>query len=191
MEVKASVKNVRISPRKARLVVDVVRGAKVDDALNQLKFMNKKATEVVAKLIKSGIANAVNTYELNETNLFVKEIKVDEGVTMKRWMPRARGRATPIRKRTSHINLILGELVDSGAKEAKKQTIEAPISLGAKAKEEGDAKLKTKKEKDKKNTEEKGKKIVDPRGEGKGKNTKIEGTSTKGFGSKVFRRKSG
>jgi large subunit ribosomal protein L22 len=190
MEVKASAKKIRISPRKVRLVIDLVRGAKVGDALDQLRFMNKNAKTVVEKLIKSAIANAVNTYELSEDNLFIKEIRVDEGVTLKRWMPRARGRATPVRKRTSHIILTLGELEDSGKKEAKKQTIEAPISLQAKAKEaEG---IKTKKDKDaKKDESEKGKKIVDPRGEGHGKNTKIEGKGTKSFGSKMFRRKSG
>ncbi len=190
MEVKASVKNIRISPRKARLVIDLVRGVKVDEALNQLKFLNKRAKFVVEKLIKSAIANAVNTYELNEENLFIKEIRVDEGATMKRWMPRARGRATPIRKRTSHIILVLGELIDSGKTKAKKQEIEAPISLQNRVREaEG---LKIKKDKDKKVDEsEKGKKIVDPRGEGKGKHTKIEGKGVKGFGSKMFRRKSG
>lgn len=179
-----------MSPRKVRLVIDVVRGAKVNDALNQLKFVNKRATEVVEKLIKSAIANAVNTYELEQDNLFVKEIRVDEGATMKRWMPRARGRATPVRKRTSHIMLTLGEIVDSGEKKSKSQRLEAPISLTSRAKEAEGVKEEKKAEVEPE-TDEKGKKIVDPRGEGKGKNTKIEGKNTKGFGSKVFRRKSG
>jgi large subunit ribosomal protein L22 len=125
MEVKASAKYIKMSPRKVRLVVDVVRGMKTDQALNQLKFINKRAVKPVEKLISSAIANAVNNFELDEGNLFVKEIKVDEGVTMRRWMPRARGRATPLRKRTSNISLILGELVDSGQKEAKKAKVEA------------------------------------------------------------------
>ncbi len=123
MEVKASAKKIRISPRKVRLVIDLVRGSKVNDALDQLRFMNKNAKTVIEKLIKSGIANAVNTYNLSEDNLFIKEIRVDEGATLKRWMPRARGRATPIRKRTSHIMLILGALVDSGRTQTKVQTI--------------------------------------------------------------------
>ncbi len=194
MEVKASAKNIRISPRKVRLIVDLIRGAKTIDALNQLAFMNKKAKTVVEKLIKSAIANAMNTYDLSEDNLFIREIRVDEGATMKRWMPRARGRATPIRKRTSHIKLVLAEIVDSGKTKAKKLEIEAPISLQSKAKEEGDAKVKESKQaknKNKDTSEEKGKKIIDPRGEGKGKHTKIEGKSTKAFGGKMFRRKSG
>jgi len=190
MEVKASAKKIRLSPRKVRLVINLVRGAKVNNALEQLMFVNKGPKETVVKLIKSAVANAVNTYDLSEDNLFIKEIRVDEGVTLKRWMPRARGRATPVRKRTSHIMLVLGELKDSGAVSAKKQEIEVPISLQNKVDEA--KKVEEKKSKDeKKDTEEKGKKIVDPRSEGKGKNTKIEGKSTKSFGGKMFRRKSG
>ncbi len=192
MEVKASAKNIRISPRKVRLVINLVRGLQVAKALDQLRFMQKQARFVVEKVVKSAIANAINTYDLEEANLFIKEIRVDEGATMKRWMPKARGRATPIRKRTSHVMLVLGELVESGKTSAKKQDIEAPISLLAKAKEAEGVKLKkTKDVVDKEALEEKGKKIVDPRGEGKGKNTKIEGKGGKGFGSKMFRRKSG
>lgn len=195
MEVKAKAKHIRISPRKVRLVVDVVRGKNVGNALNQLKFTNKKAAGPIQKLIDSAIANAVNDFELAKDNLFIKEIRVDEGATMKRWMPRARGRATPIRKRTSHISLVLGEVVNSGKTGAKKQKIEKPIKLGEKPKKDEGVKIGSKKdikEIDKvEEVDEKGKKIVDPRGEGRGKHTKIEGKSTKGFASKMFRRKSG
>lgn len=191
MEIKAKAKHIKASPRKVRLVVDVIRGLRVDQALDQLTFVNKKATGSVEKLVKSAIANALNNFELKEDNLFVKEIRVDEGPTMKRWQPRARGRACPIRKRTSHVSLVLGELVDSGEVKAKKQKVAAPIKLGAKAKEDEGVKVKDSKETAKPETDEKGKKTVDPRGEGKGKNTKIEGKSTKAFGNKVFRRKSG
>jgi hypothetical protein len=146
-------------------------------------------------LLNSAIANATNTYELKQENLFIKIIDVSEGPTLKRWMPRARGRATPIRKRTSHINLVLGELVDSGEKAAKKQDVKAPIKLGEKAKETEGVKVKGKSDDKKidnsKQTTEESKKISDPRGEGKGKNTKIEGKGVKGVGSKFFRRKSG
>jgi len=198
MEVKAKAKHIRISPRKVRLVVDVVRGMNVGNALNQLKFTNKKAAKPTQKLLSSAIASAVNDFELTESNLFIKEIRVDEGATMKRWMPRARGRATPIRKRTSHISIVLGEIVDSGKKEAKKKEIEKPVKLGEQPKK--DEKIETQKDKgvkESKKTEEaedkkeKGKKIVDPRGEGHGKHAKIEGKSTKGFANKIFRRKSG
>lgn len=195
MQVTAKAKFIRISPRKVRLVVDALRGLSVEAAKNQLVNMNKKAALPVRKLLESAMANAVNNYELKEDNLFVKIIEVNEGPTLKRWMPRARGRATPIRKRTSHINIILGELVDSGVKEAKKPELKPAIKLGAKAKEAEGVKVKDKKEdkktEDKKHTAGEAKKIVDPRGEGKGKPTKIEGKGVKGVGSKFFRRKSG
>lgn len=132
METKAKVKNLRTSSRKVRLVVDLVRGMQVEKAINQLQFMNKKAAKPVMKLVKSAISNAVNNFDLEESNLFIKTIKVDEGKTLKRWMPRARGRATPLRKRSCHIDLLLGELVDSGEKKAKSKKIDAPIKLDAK-----------------------------------------------------------
>ncbi len=197
MEIKAKAKHIKMSPRKVRLVVDVARGKEVQAALEQLKFVNKLAVKPVVKLINSAVANAKHNFEIEPDNLYVKEIKVDEGPTLRRWMPRAFGRATPLRKRTSHINLILSEIKESGVKQAKKQKIEAPIKLESKPKEEGEVKIvdKTKeiKEKmeEKEAASEKDKSIVDLRGEGRGKHTKIEGKSHKGFVGKIFRRKSG
>ena len=196
MEIKANVKHLRTSARKTRLVVDLVRGMQVEKALDQLKFVNKRVTKSVEKLINSAIANAENTYDLSKDNLFIKEIRVDEGATLKRWMPRAHGRATPIRKRTSHISVVLGELKDSGEKKAKKQKIEAPVKLGEQPeKEKVEEKVSKKSEKETsptKGTEDEAQeKIVDPRSEGHGKNTKAEGSSSKGFSGKMFRRKSG
>lgn len=197
MEVKAKAKYIRISPRKVRLVADLVRGLKLTAALDQLKFSSKHAAKPLQKLIDSAAANAVNNFELDKNNLFIKEVMVDEGPTLDRWMPRARGRATPIRKRTSHINLVLGELVDSGKKEAKKLKLEAPVKLDSKPKEDEGVKVGSKKDKAKEDekaaekTDEKGKKIIDPRSEGHGKHTKIEGNVQKGFVNKIFRRKSG
>lgn len=200
MEIKVKAKHVRMSPRKIRLVVDVVRGLQVNKALDQLKFTNKLAVKPVIKLINSAVANAVNNFELEENNLYIKEVRVDDGPTAHRWMPRAYGRATPIRKRTSHVNLVLAEIKDSGKKEAKKQEVEAPVKLGETPKKEGSVKVDKKnkskssdktEEKLKEDELEKGKKIVDPRMEGHGKHTKTEGKSEKGFMGKVFRRKSG
>lgn len=193
MEVKAKANHIKMSPRKVRLVVDVVRKMKVGPAKDQLTFISKNAAKPIKKLIESAVANGVNNFELEEDNLFIKEIRVDEGQTLKRWMPRARGRATPIRKRTSHVTLVLGELVDSGEKKGKKQKLDEPIKIGQKPKKDEGIKVKSKKEKKEKNDEkeEKGKKIVDPRGEGKGKNTVVEGKGQKGFADKLFRRKSG
>ncbi len=213
MEIKANAKHVRTSPRKVRLVIDAVRGMEAGKALDQLKFIKKLAAKPVIKLINSAIANAVNNFELDKDNLYVKEIRVDDGSTAHRWMPRAYGRATPIRKRSSHISVVLAEIKDSGIKEPKKQEIEAPVKLGSEQPQKTeDIKQKTEKKtaqkpsttkdvKDKKGEKaekitkeaaaEKGNKIVDPRMEGRGGHTKVEGKSHKGFTDKFFRRKSG
>ena len=193
MDIKAKAKYIRIAPRKVRLVADLVRGKKVQPALDQLQFSPKKAARPVSKLIQSAIANAVNNYELVESNLYIKEIKVDEGPVLKRWLPRAHGRATILRKKMSHINVILGEIKDSGVKQAKQQKVEAPVQLGQKKKEAEGVKIA---DKDKAlkipktgNDKDSGKEIIDQHNEGHGKNVKIE--DNKGFAKKVFRRKSG
>lgn len=193
MEVKAQAKHIRISPRKVRLVAGLVRGMEAVKAVDQLKFINKQATEPISKLLNSAIANATNNFELEKNNLFIKEIKVDEGATLKRWMPKARGRATPLRKRTSHITIILAELVASGKVESKKQKLEAPIKLGSKPKEDEGVKIKGEKEKGKtsEEKEEKGKTVHDPRMEGRPHHAKIEGKSSAGIVKKMFQRKSG
>jgi len=190
MEITAKAKYIKMSARKIRLVVDMIRGANVNKALEQLKFINKKAAGPVRKLVNSAIANATNNFELDKDNLFIKEIRVDEGAVLKRWMPRAHGRATPIRKPMSNIILALEEIKPSGKTKAKVQTIAAPVKLGAKPKEEKPSEtIKEKEAEPEVSTKEKGKEIVDPRMEGSGKHTKIEGG--KGFSRKIFRRKSG
>jgi large subunit ribosomal protein L22 len=105
---KSSLKNYRQSPRKVRLVADMIRGKKVPQALLELKFLPKRASEVVAKLVSSAAANAENNFKVNKDELVVKEISVDQGVTLKRYRPRARGVAKRINKRTSNITLSLG-----------------------------------------------------------------------------------
>jgi len=192
MQVSAKLNNLKISPRKVRLVVDVVRGMKVQKALDQLKFINKKSTANISKLLNSAIANAENNFELKKDNLLIKEIRVDEGMTMKRSMPRARGRATVIRKRVSHVMITLSEVVDSGIKKGKSEKIEAPMKLTGNVKEDNGVKVpaeKAKKE-DKETKDEKGKVIVDPRTGAHGAHARTEGNS-KGFVNKMFRRKSG
>ena len=107
---KASATHIRISPRKVRMVVDTVRGKSVSQALSILGFTRKKAALPVQKLLKSAVANAVENSGINDVEtLIIDRIMVDEGPTLKRYMPRARGRATPIRKRTSHIRIMLRE----------------------------------------------------------------------------------
>jgi large subunit ribosomal protein L22 len=192
MEVKANVKYVRMSPRKVRLVLDVIRKMPVEQAQAQLNHIGKKAAEPIAKLVNSAIANAENNFNLKKSNLFIKEIKAGEGPKLKRWMPRAFGRATLIRKRTSHIDIVLAEITDSGIKGAKKTKIEAPIKLGAKPKDDEGVKVKEDKKKtpEAEEKEEKGK-IEDQRKDGRRGHSPIEGGSHKGFTGKMFRRKSG
>jgi large subunit ribosomal protein L22 len=98
-----------MSPRKARLVADLIRGKKSDEALNILIFTRKAAARILIKLLKSAIANATQKKTIDVDRLYVKKITVDQGPTMKRFTPRALGRATTIRKRTSHIHMILDE----------------------------------------------------------------------------------
>jgi len=107
---KASATNIRISPRKVRMVVDTVRGKSVSQAMSILAFTRKKAAEPVQKLLKSAVANAVENDGVSDVDsLVIDQIMVDEGPTLRRFTPRARGRATPIRKRTSHIRIALRE----------------------------------------------------------------------------------
>jgi len=108
MEVRARLRFVRIAPRKAQLVADLIRGKRSGEALNILTFTRKAAAKIVIKLLKSAIANAIQK-KMDADRLYVKQIMVDQGPTMKRFQPRALGRATMIRKRTSHINIVLDE----------------------------------------------------------------------------------
>lgn len=109
MEAKAVSKRVRLSPRKARLVVDQIRGKDVEEALNILKFSPRRAAGAVAKTLRAAIANAENTQSVDVDRLYVKRVTVDEGGMWKRFIPRAMGRATRIRKRLSHITVVVDE----------------------------------------------------------------------------------
>jgi large subunit ribosomal protein L22 len=103
----ASARYVRITPMKARRIVDLVRGLPVDDALSILQFAPQAAASTIYKVLESAIANAETTEGLDTNDLIVSVAQVDEGPTMKRWRPRAQGRATRILKRTSHITLVV------------------------------------------------------------------------------------
>lgn len=107
MEVKSQLKYVRISPLKVRLVGDLIRGLSATEAQKQLRFCSKKAADSLLKLLNSAIANAEHNFQIAKDNLYIKELRVDQGPTFKRQLPRARGRADLIRKRTSHVTLVL------------------------------------------------------------------------------------
>ena len=109
MEVKAIAKDTGISPSKVRPLVNIVRGKRVDEALTMLKFASSPAARVVAKVVKSAAANAENNLQMTPSDLMIVGIFADKARTLKRFRPRARGRATPILKRSSHITVIVAE----------------------------------------------------------------------------------
>lgn len=193
MEVKAQLKHLRMSPTKVRLVADVVRGSQISRARAQLHFMKKLAAVPMSKVLESAVANATHNFNLEENNLFIKSLTVDEGTTLKRWMPKAHGRATKIRKRGCHINLILGEVKDSGVVAARNEKVEAPMKLGTKPAEVGQAKVKSKDiDAIHEDETEKGDKLTNPSAHtGRSGHSKIEGSSKRGFVGKMFNRKAG
>lgn len=107
MEARAITRNVRMSPQKARLVADLIRGKQVEEALLILRFTQKKAARILSKTLRAAIANAADTQHVDPDSLYVKRTYVDGGATLKRFTPRAHGRATPIRKRTSHFTVVV------------------------------------------------------------------------------------
>jgi len=108
-EAVARARFVKVAPRKTRLVVDAIRGKTTEEALNILRFTPKKAARVLEKVIQSAIANAENNFMLDPERLFIHRAFVDGGPIIRRWRPRAMGRATPIRRRTSHITIVVKE----------------------------------------------------------------------------------
>lgn len=140
MEIIAKARYIHMSPKKVRLVLDVIRGMDATEAENQLKFIPKQASRPILKLLNSAVANAKENYNLEKEDLYIKKIRADEGPILRRWAPKAYGRATPIRKRSSHIIVILGE---------KQERQKSKKSTKALIKEEGFKKLKEVKEKPK------------------------------------------
>jgi large subunit ribosomal protein L22 len=119
MRIKTQLKYLRISPRKVRLVADLIRGMNVEDARIQLKFLSKRSSEPLLKLLNSAIANAQNNFGLEKNNLYISEMLVNDGPTLKRWRPRAMGRSAGIKKRTSHIIMVLDKKVAKKDKKLK------------------------------------------------------------------------
>lgn len=109
MEAKAIAKYVRISPRKVKPLADLVRGKDVEEALAILKFTPNKGAKLVEKVVGSALANAENNFDMDREKLYIADVYANQGPTMKRWRPRAQGRAFKILKRTSHIGVVLKE----------------------------------------------------------------------------------
>ena len=110
MEARAVLRNTRVSPQKTRLIADQVRNKPIADALRMLNLLGTKRARIIAKVLNSAVANAMQTGLVDVDNLYIKAIQIDGGMVLKRFMPRAQGRATKILKRTSHISVVLDEL---------------------------------------------------------------------------------
>jgi len=127
MQTTAKLRFLRVAPRKVRLLADVVRGISVEDALTQLRYSKKHAARPLRKLLESAVANAKHNHDIDTKTLIVKTIFVDGGPVMKRWKPRAFGRAAPIRKRTSHVTVTLEGDAEEKAKDKKKEEKEEEV----------------------------------------------------------------
>ncbi len=127
MPVRAKIKNLRIAPRKVRLVAEMIRKKSAEEARQILTFTTKKAAPAMLKLLNQAVAGAKTGFQIDEKNLYISRILVDEGPKYKRWMPRARGMATPIYKRTSHVTFILDETTKTGRQPSTKRVTKKQI----------------------------------------------------------------
>lgn len=134
MKVQASLPNLRISPRKTRLVTRALVGTRVDEALLQLRKQTKKASSPLAALIESAIANAEHNHSLTRKDLIVDDIRVGDGMKLKRWLPRAFGRATPLVRRGSNVTVILTTLEASPAKQERMEAKKKEVAIKTPAK---------------------------------------------------------
>lgn len=132
--ITASLKNTRIAPRKVRVVADIIRGKKVGQAQVILANAAKKAKSPLAGLLNSAIANAKNNYQIEAASLMVKEIRVDQGYVLKRSMPMSKGSAFPIKKRTSHVSIVLAPVEEVTKKTAKPAAASATKTVAKTAK---------------------------------------------------------
>ena len=196
MKVTAKLKNLRTSPRKVRLVANLIKGMDVKTALVQLEQVIKKSGLDFEKLLKSAIANGENNFGLDSNNLFISDLRVGEGPKLKRWLPRAHGRATLLLKRTSIIDLVLEEKVEGKnrktkeqmEKERKQREAEKQKMIDKMIKEQEKAEEEVLKESDALQEKE-AKKVATPK---KKTANKVEGTKGKdgNWVNKVFQRKS-
>lgn len=184
MEVTAKLRYYRQSPRKVRLVANLIRGLDVKPAVAQLQFLNKTAALAIAKLVNSAIANATHNFSLNSDNLYIKSIMVDGGPTLKRWRARAFGRAAAIRKHTSHVTVILNEknptkpIIKSVKTEPVVDEIRSPIDSAVKNQETATAEK----------TQSKTSEPIKTKGYTPSRSGK---SLKKGFMPKIFQRKAG
>lgn len=124
MKVHATLNNLRIAPRKVRLVTHALVGVDTREALLQLSKMVKKSSQPISTLLASAVANATNNFGLDENNLYIESIRVGDGLRLERWLPRAFGRATPLIRRGSNVMIILEERIEGKNRTEKKQSVE-------------------------------------------------------------------
>ncbi len=179
MLVDAKSKYIRVAPRKVRLVANLVRGMKVDEAEHALQFTVKRSTTPILKLLKSAVANAEHNFNMSKEDLYIAEIRVDGGPIIKRFRPRARGSASPIYKRTSHILLRVGSVSEKPGDDKKKSKKKEKAKIEKVYQEE--------KPKEEKSIDKKGKK---EKGEKESSSIKDKTKDTKGDKKTIFRRKS-
>jgi len=180
MKVRAKLKNLRISPRKVRISADIIRGCNIEDAIFRLDNTVKRSNDPIKKLLLSAVANAENNFNLSRESLIITDIQVGEGITLKRWMPRAYGRAASILKRSSQVSLIL-EGKEGDAKPKKKA--KAPKEVAADKTEGSEETVEKNEVSDKKITSSVKK-------EHHKIETKRKEMNQSGFNKKMFKRKS-
>jgi large subunit ribosomal protein L22 len=195
MRVQATAKYIRIAPRKTRLVVDAIRGLDVTEAVNRLAVINKRASAPISKVLNSCIANAEHNLSCKKENLFISEIRIDDGPAFSRWMPKAFGRATPLLKKTSHIRVVLEEKIPS---DAHKGATKPDIKTAKETKRNSDKKVEAdmdetkKKFIDKEMLDSEKELPFDVRMKGKHRNAQNQNSKKeKGVFKKMFQRKSG
>lgn len=188
MKVSAKLKNLRIAPRKTKLVADMIKNLDVKEAVFQLDSTIKRSSEPIKKLLLSAVANAENNLGLDKDNLYVFEARVGAGPTMKRWMPKAFGRAGEILKRTSVITIVLEERVEGKGRKTKEQ-MEKEKKARMEEKKKAEKAQREEQEEAEKEEKETGKEK-----EGVKKDKDLEKgkreTGKKTWGSRIFRRKS-
>ena len=198
MQVTAHLRKLRIAPRKVRLVADLLKGMDIREAEAQLAHLRKGAVLPIRKLLHSAIANAEHNAKLDRANLFVRQVLVNQGATLKRSQPRAFGRATPIRKRTSHITIVLDERVPTAAATKSTATVPAPTLVAERprvAREHAHEQAAATSTADSAETEEHRGEIIDVRRQGKHRHKQHEDARSAkrsgGFFKQLFTRRSG
>lgn len=185
MKVKATLNNLRIAPRKTKLIVDMIKGLETKDAISQLGVTIKRSSSPVKTLLESAVANAENNFGLDRSNLYICDARAEAGPTLKRWMPKAFGRAGKILKRTSNITITLDEIIEGKGRKTKEQMEKEKKGRTAEKKKEEKAK-----QEDKETVKKDKDSLRDTISQEKETDKTKRESGKKSWGSKIFRRKS-